>query len=242
MKFLVRFLILFFPLNVLANSDIQEFTTQNMTDLVVDNSKGNVRIIVTRDNKARVKTEKKAFNKNCSSDFRRTDKKLIVSVNDGNSFFSGAECDYNLEIQIPSKTNIKLSTGRGDVEIIGTEGDIDFSTGKGDIDIKATVKTLIGKSGMGNVEAQGLNGSVDLKTGNGFVKVTYTSVPEKGTAIIKTGTGDVTVFMPKESSIRADLKTGTGNKINEVGELEKANYKVSLKSGTGDVKIKGIQR
>ena len=96
-------------------------------------------------------------------------------------------------------------------------------------------------AGSGSIDVSGLTGDADLKTGSGDLNVTYKSTPQKGELDIKTGSGDATVFFPSAMKVLTDFKSGSGRIYNELGDFSKASFKVSMKAGSGNLKIKKLQ-
>ncbi len=170
----------------------------------------------------------------------RSGDNLVVEVKE-EGWFNGDNCKVNFEIKVPKIIALNLKSGFGKFEINGTKGKINFKLGSGDVVVDAEVVELRGKSGSGSVKVTGLVGDTYLKTGSGDITLSYKAVIQKGQLNIATGLGDATVSFPASMKIMTNFKSGSGQIYNELGASSDAAFKVSMKAGSGDLKIKKLK-
>lgn len=242
----------------LATVETQEFEAAGLKTLTLKNLSGDAEISVSENNKAVVSAEKVDFEKACSLKIGQTGSELNIEV-EKTGWFNKARCKVHFKIQVPKAIAMNLKSGSGNIEVTGTKGPISFRIGSGDVEIDAEVSELEGATGSGNVDATGnigstqlksgsgtinltgLTGDTDLKTGSGNLTITYKSAIQKGALSIKTGSGDATVVVPSEMKVLTDFKAGSGRIYNELGDTSDAGFKISMKAGSGDLKIQKLK-
>ncbi len=106
---------------------------------------------------------------------------------------------------------ISASTGSGSIDLIGVRADeLRFSTGSGSIegrDVRGT--RLDASTGSGGVRMESLTSDdVRASTGSGSVRLDFSTVPRDLTA--RTGSGSVTVGLPRNPNVDVDVRTGSG--------------------------------
>lgn len=236
----------------------KEFSASGLENLNLKNMSGDVIVTVSEDGKAYVSANKVNFEKNCTLKMNRSGENLIVEVkNEG--WFNNDNCMVNFDIKVPKAIALNLKNGFGDLNVNGTKGKIDFKLGSGNAVVNAEAEKLDGKSGSGSInisgiigdskiktgsgsiDITGLIGDADLKTGSGDLKITYKLAPLKGALDIKTGSGDATVFFPTSMKVLTNYMSGSGRIYNELGDSSDASFRVFMKAGSGDLKIKKLQ-
>lgn len=181
--------------------------------------------------------------------------------------FDGDDSDeFELNLVIPSDLNLDLSTGGGNVEVVGdVKGKVDVSTGGGNITLQKIDGTADLSTGGGVINAGDINGNADLSTGGGEIKVGVIN----GRADLSTGGGNIYVksitnsadvstaggnIVVKNVGGRADISTGGGNvSVENVSgsadvstgggniNLENANGNVDVSSGAGNLVLKNVK-
>ncbi|MBX7232717.1 MAG: DUF4097 domain-containing protein [Bdellovibrionales bacterium] len=223
-----------------ASVENKEFSADGLKSLVVENTSGEVRVSVSSDGKVYVAADKIEFEKNCTLTVDKSGKELIAKV-EQKGWFNSDSCKVNFEIKVPKTVALDLKSGSGDLFVTGTKGKVDVKVGSGDIKVDADVDQLDGKSGSGSIEVTGLLGNAAVKTGSGTVTLSYKSAPSKGELDIKTGSGNATVFFPSTTKVMTDFKAGSGKVYNELGDTSDASFRISMKAGSGNLKIKKLQ-
>jgi len=236
---IITVLILLAPSMSWADTVKKEFNTEGLQAVSVKNTSGDVEISVSTSDKATVTARKIRFPEGCD---------LIMEMSGGTLSIETVEprgwnksCRVDFDIRVLKGVSLDIKNGSGDVKVEGTQGEVEFKLGSGDIEIEAAVVKLNGASGSGNVDVSGLTGDVNLKIGSGDIELSYASPPNRGRLKVTNGSGDTTINFPEESVILTDLSTGSGKIFNEIGDSSGAPFKVTLKSGSGDLSLKKIR-
>lgn len=241
-----------------ADSESKVFEGEGLEKLVFRNTSGDTKISPSTDSKAHVSATKEKFDSVCEFDMNKKRNTLIVEVKKKGLFARGT-CKVHFEIKVPKAIALDLKTGSGDVEVKGVKGEIDFVTGSGDAQFnveaeKLDVRTGSGSvnvagaignvdldSGSGDIEMSGLHGDSQINTGSGDVTLTYKAAPKKGRVKLKTGSGDATILLPATTKLLTKVKTASGTVFNEIGDSSDASFVISMKSGSGNFKLKKLQ-
>lgn len=144
-----------------------------------------------------------------------------------------------------------LDTGSGDVLVRGFKsGSLDIDTGSGGVELSdVTADQLKVDTGSGDIElTEVTTPSLDIDTGSGSVRATLRSTP--GTAVVETGSGDVTLRLPEGVDATVDLDTGSGeltidfplqlirkSEGNIRGRLGEGKGRISVETGSGDISL-----
>lgn len=242
----------------LASTESQVFDGKGLERLELNNTSGNAKIEVSTDGKAHVTATKIDFSSICSLTIDREGKAVVATVK-ALGLFSTGICKVNFAIKIPETLALDLEVGSGNISVNSTKGAIDFRAGSGDIELndvesakvvgrvgsgtikaKGSIGSVDLKSGSGNIELSGLRGDTKIDTGSGDMKLTYNAVPQQGQAELKTGSGDTTVYLPPSTKVRTMFETGSGKLSTEIGDSPNAPFTVSVKSGSGNLKVKKL--
>jgi len=149
---------------------------------------------------------------------------LYIKIEQKTSWHHFSSCNADLDIKVPKTTVVDSKVGSGNIKINNINNDLDFSAGSGDISVN-------------------LVGSTKIKghTGSGSIDLLLKPVTGKNIVVdIKTGSGDMTVKLPKNSSVRVNHLHGSGVTHNEFGDSNNPNVMINAKSGSGDCYIKKI--
>ncbi len=176
---------------------------------------------------------------------------LLTMVQSGNKVevkFKGDDSDrIEFEISIPSKLDLELSTGGGNITLKNDlDGKIDASTAGGNI----SVKNIIGKADIstagGNIKVGDINSKADISTAGGNIKVGDINDDAdistaggdmkigdiNGTADVSTAGGNIKIGFIKGG---ADVSSAGGNiSVDNIG----GNADIS--TGGGNVKVGSV--
>lgn len=234
------------------------FKAKTLKKLKVMTTSGDLKVSASSDDsKAFVRARKIDFDEsNCRLDVRGTDNELVVKVRK-EGVKGSAHCEVELDIQVPREISMNLMSGSGDLTVKGIKGDLGFALGSGDARLsQMEVSKLSGRTGSGRVEVSGILGvsdvktgsgsirmigltkSATLKTGSGSLEVEYKSSPKQGILNLVTGSGDANITLPANSKVSTSFFSGNGKFYNELGENSEASFRVKMKSGNGDLRIK----
>lgn len=220
----------------------KSFESKGIQSLNVVTATGNIVVKTSADQKINVSANKIKFDKECTLVMEQVGSEIKVEIQDqkysGFLSFNSPRCEVDVNVTVPEKLALNLITGFGSLDVKGIIGPIQYLTGSGKIDLEGDLALVEGKSGSGDTEIKGLIGDADIATGSGSVTITLSKVPEKGHISVKTGSGETVVYAPAQSKINANLKTGSGQMVNELGSAPDAAYTVSVKTGSGDLTLK----
>jgi len=237
-KLTIFCLLIFSSSLVFGEQTTSNFDSNKIKKIEVFSGAGKVKVVATNKKASTIVVDKIKISEKC----------LITTELNGDVLLAKAEtkgyyaCEINFSITAPAQAKISIIVGSGDIDINNMLGAIDYKTGSGDVIITNSGKKVEGKSGSGNVTIRGITEEGNISTGSGDVEIDYMQQPENGELEVRTGSGSTMISLPEGSSIEANLKTGSGSIHNEIGESEKAKYKISVKSGSGDIRIKKLKK
>lgn len=238
MNKVVLILIFLIGCSALATSEPKEFEVKDLTGVSVENTSGKVFITETDGSKAYVVATKNKFGDKCKMTVERSGNKLVIKLEKTSSFFSTEECNVDFQVKVPKNVDLNITLGSGNLTVKGIHGDLAFKIGSGDILADGTFRKISGFSGSGKIALRGLIGGGELKTGSGDMDLTYAVASLNGELELKTGSGRTTILFPKGAKIKTNFKAGSGKLSNELGDTPEASFKVSMKTGSGDLNIK----
>jgi DUF4097 and DUF4098 domain-containing protein YvlB len=168
----------------------------------------------------------------------------VIGPKDGGNWFGGRDRDLQVEVELPTASNLAVKTGSADIEIEGQvnevrvktgSGDVtcdtftgpaQLETGSGDVEVSEALAELRVKSGSGDISVGNCLGNLNISTGSGDVEVGTTNAR----AVVKTGSGDLNV-----ATANADISLSTGSGDLSIGTARRG--RVSLKGASSDVEI-----
>lgn len=237
MKFLFLGLLLTAPYSFAANTTTQEFESSGLTQVQVENLSGHISVSPSATNKTTVTATQIKFSDKCRMRIEKNTNKLFVKVEKTGLFHTGNDCEVNFDIKTAKTINIDVLSGSGDLNVTGLQGDLEFKIGSGNVAADGEFHHLVAKSGSGNIAVNGLTGGGDLKVGSGDISLKFKNQKPEGLLDIKTGSGNAVIAFPKGAQIKANLVAASGNLSNDLGSNPKADFSVSMKSGSGNLKI-----
>ncbi len=159
--------------------------------------------------------------------------------------------------------DIEFDLGSGDIELVSTSDNVNGNTGSGQVKLSGQIGNSKVKTGSGDIEISGLENNANLRTGSGDIDLKFNKAPETGMIDVKTGSGDIDmifaqkptlanidimtgsgdakIVLPEGTKLFTNYKSGSGKLYNEFGEDPQAQVKLSMKAGSGDLKIKKVQ-
>jgi DUF4097 and DUF4098 domain-containing protein YvlB len=204
----------------------------------VQNLSGDIQLGVTEGPEAIVESTKVNWHDKCSLKTQKTLENLeVVVAEKGPGSFFRKTCKANLKIKVPARVALNLKNGAGDILVSGIQGEIEFKLGSGDVKIDSGTPSVKGTAGSGDIEILGEMGSTSLRTGSGDIRIELKNPIAKGEIDIKTGSGDAQITLPDTMKVLADFKAGSGQINSEFGNDSASEFKVSMRAGSGDLKI-----
>lgn len=260
MKSFIISLVLFTVLGANAATETKQYDASKVKTLIVKNSSGDIKIMATESAQATVVADKVKFSDNCEMTQKLDKSTLVIKVGKKRkSLFSWNDCKVHFNIAVAKKTVLKLRGGSSDLAVSGMNAPVEFKLGSGDVKLNMASRKVVGrtgsgsimangvyktaklKTGSGNINLKGLAGNAIVKTGSGNINVTYKKRLKKGTLQAKTGSGNAKLNVPKGMEMFAKLKSGSGSITNPIESNPKSNFKVSMKSGSGNIKVSTLK-
>lgn len=236
-------IVLFAP-TIYADSVVKTFQTSQVKRLNLKNGSGDTIVVGRNLSEVKVNVERTKWNDKCKLQIGESSGSLNVEVHQESSnfsLFSSNECRANISITMPAVSDISIKSGSGDVSLADLTGSFDVKVGSGNLKVeKSNATKLYAHSGSGDIKVSGELSDVDVKVGSGDINLTYQKSPTAGSAVIKSGIGDATLHLPKESRIKVDFKAGSGRLSNELDNLQSAKYSISMKAGSGNLNVKKL--
>ncbi len=211
----------------------QQVRVAGSPTIIVDSKGGSVNVSSGGDGMVDVQAEKRASSRD---DLRKmtvtvTSEGDTVRVSFTTENRSLANRSVKFTIKAPRDAQLQLATGGGSVNVTGFTRGADVRTGGGSVELRGTTGALRLRSGGGSIDVSGADGSVDIETGGGSVDVAGAL---RGTNIIRTGGGSITVTVPADSSLRVEGATGGGSAENDFGLPVRGQGSRSFGGTTGD--------
>lgn len=214
----------------------QEFDAKLVKSIKVQNETGNISVSAAAGS-ARVTIDPSKKQNSCEQTVQLSGSELIVKVVKSGFL---KNCSADIKILVPSKVDVIVTNGVGDVAISGIEGAVRYDIGVGDVKIDGAVTKLTGNLGTGDSKVSGLVGSAELNTGTGDFRVEYKEAPQTGLVNLQVGTGDAVVVLPKNAKFTTSYQSAVGELTNELAVTKDAKFKVSFQTAAGDLAIKKL--
>ena len=102
---------------------------------------------------------------------------------------------------------VYIRNAGGEINVDDAPAGADVTTGGGDIHIRSAKQFVKASTGGGDIFIDAVDGWVKVSTGAGDIEGTMTGDPKQGKrdVTISTGSGDVTLFLPKNLSMDVDI-------------------------------------
>ena len=220
----------------------RQFETLEPIQLYVEIGKGSVEVRATGTTTTRLDVEgRDADDVTVTFENNRLS---VIGPKDGGSWFSGRDRDLQVEVELPTASDVAVKTGSADIEVEGQVNDVRLKTGSGDItcdtftgagqvetgsgdvEVAEALAELRVKSGSGDISVGNCLGNLNVSTGSGDVEVGTTNAK----AVVKTGSGDLKVV-----TANADISLATGSGDLSIGTARRGH--VSLKGASSDLEI-----
>ncbi|MFZ3590173.1 DUF4097 family beta strand repeat-containing protein [Bacillus sp. DJP31] len=221
-----------------------------LTDVDIDVANGSVRLIPWSERDVRVECDAQVYQVETQEEARKTFlQDVLFSIEGGKLRYSvqRKKMKVNASIYLPKEVyetisvrlfngkidgeqlrvkNFKAKTANGKITVTGFHTDkFEVETANGHI----TVTSLISQ----HVEAETINGTIkvdgsykkaDLQSFNGNIVCTINDA-QCETALIKSTTGNVDVFVPSNRALRGEIKTNIGNLVCNLPNIERKEEK-----------------
>lgn len=145
-------------------------------------------------------------------------------------FFGANEPVLDIEITVPTGSDLMTKTGSADQTSTGTFGLAKVKSGSGDVRLDRHTSHVMVDTGSGDIAVAEVDGDLRIKSGSGDVEVGRADA----SIAVSTGSGDINVGTTNGAVM---LKSGSGDL-----SVESAASDVSLSSASGDLVVGRIQR
>jgi DUF4097 and DUF4098 domain-containing protein YvlB len=112
-----------------------------------------------------------------------------------------------MEVQVPTKTNVDIRTGGGDVKVRHLEGDTNLETSGGDVGVSGLAGNLTARTSGGDLELRDLGGDLNVRTSGGDI----TLENARGRVEAHTSGGDVTAALARGNAKGGEIETSGGD-------------------------------
>lgn len=215
----------------------REYDGIGVEKLLVENTSGRINITAGDRPRIVITATKTDFPEKCTFTTEKTEFLEVIARVESPA---GQGCRIDLDISVPKQIALNLSAGSGRIEVNGTEGHLVFNIGSGAVIANGQFTKVEGKSGSGNVTINGIAGGGNVSVGSGNVNLKFNE-DLAGHFGVKTGSGDALLSFPHGSIIKAELGAGSGHIDNEMQTSDSADFGISVKTGSGDLKVKAYE-
>ena len=164
-------------------------------------------------------------------------------------------CGLNATLDVPPRTVVDLTSGGGNMQVSGIQGNVTLDSGGGDVGISSIGGAADVLTGGGNLTAGDLGGILTFTTsggdvngnglfsrhvttssGGGNVSLVFTQVPDD--LKISSSGGDITIVLPRGRTAYAiSSQTAGGDYSASVPTNDASGNKIQINSGGGNVSI-----
>ena len=138
---------------------------------------------------------------------------------------SGMEVWADLEVRVPSRSEVRVNIGAGYIEAEDVSADVELDTHSGSIEARGIRGNLLADTGSGHVKVEDVEGDVSVDTGSGRVDV---KGARGSRLLVDTGSGGVSV---EDIDVkRVEIDTGSGRV--EARGVRTDNAKIDTGSGS----------
>lgn len=229
--------VIILQLPLLCEAQDLVYKPSEIKSLHVRNSTGDVNVAPALDGLTKLTFNKTKWGQRCKLKTENNKGHVFISVDDEN-WVLDHECRIDIVVAVSKELPLRLSSGSGDIHVVGTRGDLDVKLGSGELMIKADIKSINALSGSGNVSILGSTEKATVKAGSGNVSLDLNEVAKSAQLSVQVGSGDVEILLPDNSLVASETATGGGYVRNDFKNNPDAALKINAKSGTGDILIR----
>jgi hypothetical protein len=167
-------------------------------------------------------------------------------------------CGLNATLDVPSHTAVDLSTGGGNMQLAGIQGNVTLDSAGGDVGISGIGGTADALTGGGNLTASDLGGVLNFTTsggdvdgsglfsphvttgsGGGNVTLVFTKVPDY--VKVNSSGGDITIVVPRSNTSYAITSNASGGDYHAtVPTNDASRHLIQVDSGGGNISISKV--
>ncbi len=210
----------------------RSFTTSSQPSVVVDTYNGTITVNVISENKVEATVTKtgsgaskeaaEADLKNVSVDYSQDGETIrIVARRTGPRSFgsSGAA----VELSVPARAMISLTTSNGEISTEGIQGQITARSSNGKIDIREAKGKLDLETSNGAIVIDATQATLAAGTSNGNIH--FAGTFEKGKHRLATSNGSIELVLPAAAQFQFEASTSNGTVTNRFPGLQPSSGK-----------------
>ncbi|HEY0704830.1 MAG TPA: DUF4097 family beta strand repeat-containing protein [Candidatus Acidoferrales bacterium] len=137
------------------------------------------------------------------------------------------EMSIDYTITVPADSEIRATTGSGDLEVSGLKGPANFTAGSGDLKISEIAGDVQVTGGSGSIDMSHIGGQVGVNSGSGDITLDRIH----GDIRLQTGSGSIELTDPAG---KLDANTGNGDVT-----VRGAADDLRVRTSSGDVSVDG---
>jgi hypothetical protein len=165
-------------------------------------------------------------------------------------------CGLDATVTVPLGMAASVSSGGGNVEVIGTTGTVSLNTGGGELTAQNVSGTVTLSTGGGNITADNVSGALSLNTdggdiqasdirstgvtassGGGNITIVFTTAPHD--VSVSTGGGDITIEVPPgPAQYRVTASPSGGSVDDSIPPNPSAPNVITATTGGGNITIR----
>ena len=203
---------------------IKNFDASKIKYFKINAGSQDMSITGTKDKSAVVKlTPRRGYDeKQCYYNAELKGDTLNIRIEQRTMWHHFGSCNADIDVRIPENSIVDAKVGSGEIKINNINNGITSKTGSGNISIDSNSTNIESRAGSGNID------------------ILLRSIKAKVIVDLSTGSGDMTVKMPKEARVSLTHTHGSGKTYNEFGTSENPNVIINSHSGSGDFYAKKI--
>ncbi|MFI7490565.1 DUF4097 family beta strand repeat-containing protein [Micromonospora echinaurantiaca] len=217
---------------------MQTFDTPNPISAVFDIPAGRIQVIAAdrTDTSVEVRPADPAKSRDVKVAERTTveygDGVLRIEASAKNQLL-GSSGSIEVTVQLPAGSQVTAKAASAEFRVVGRVGDVTFDGAHGAVKVDEAASVRLATAG-GDVEVGRLNGPAEISTGKGDIRI---AEAVRGTLVLRTQAGDVSVQAAHGVSASLDAGTGYGRITNALMNAEGAGAELDIRATTayGDI-------
>lgn len=183
--------------------------------------------------------------------------RVTQSPKDGISSFC-TDCGVNYRVTAPDGVQMVIKTSSGDINLEGTNAAVELATDSGNVTARNLAQGIKANTSSSKIELHNVGGRLEATTDSGTINIDgghlsdavvktssgtfkYTgSLAHNGTSSIETVSGDVTLWLPRDSSFHLNASSTSGNVRSdfELNDRQDNDQFLNGTAGDGSAKLK----
>ncbi|MEV4543250.1 DUF4097 family beta strand repeat-containing protein [Micromonospora echinaurantiaca] len=217
---------------------MQTFDTPNPISAVFDIPAGRIQVIAAdrTDTTVEVRPADAAKGRDVKVAERTTveygDGVLRIEASAKNQIL-GSSGSIEVTVQLPAGSQVTAKAASAEFRVVGRVGDVTYDGAHGAVKVDEAASVRLATAG-GDVEVGRLNGPAEISTGKGDIRI---AEAVRGTLVLRTQAGDVSVQAAHGVSASLDAGTGYGRITNALMNAEGAGAELDIRATTayGDI-------